>query len=163
MSACIIMPSVTGAAACSQPGRARSPHEVHMCGIITFARGKRCLIQTGDGIVTVPCVLEGSHPRRTRAAVAAVRAAGCAHGVPVAAARPMKTDKLLGCPKCRWLKNGCGACRERPTMERPSLRWKPSEGRFQDVRSLRTHRCASLDVEGFRVQRSTFICNVLDV
>ena len=42
---------------------------------------------------------------------------------------------MLGCPKCRWLKNGCGACRERPTLARPRQRWQPENGRYQHVRT----------------------------
>ena len=30
-------------------------------------------------------------------------------------------DRLLGCTKCRYLKNGCGACRERPVVERAKV------------------------------------------
>ena len=58
--------------------------------------------------------------------------------------RQVEVDALLGCPKCRWLKGGCGACRERPIMERQRLRWKPAEGRYQDVRhtSQSQHRSA---------------------
>ena len=40
-------------------------------------------------------------------------------------------DFMLGCPKCRWLKNGCGACRERPMLARPRQRWQPENGRYQ--------------------------------
>ncbi len=41
-------------------------------------------------------------------------------------------DPLYGCTKCRYLKTGCGACREVPVMERPSsVRWLPGAGRYQ--------------------------------
>lgn len=41
-------------------------------------------------------------------------------------------DVLLGCTKCRYLKGGCGACRDKPALERPkSLRWKPDGLRQQ--------------------------------
>ena len=44
-------------------------------------------------------------------------------------------DLLLGCTKCRYLKGGCGACRDKPSLERPkSLRWKPDASRQQKVR-----------------------------
>ena len=43
---------------------------------------------------------------------------------------------MLGCPKCRWLKNGCGACRERPMLARPRQRWQPENGRYQHVSKL---------------------------
>ena len=44
-------------------------------------------------------------------------------------------DVLLGCTKCRYLKGGCGACRDKPSLERPkSLRWKPDASRQQKVR-----------------------------
>lgn len=43
-------------------------------------------------------------------------------------------DVLLGCTKCRYLKGGCGACRDKPSLERPkSLRWKPDASRQQKV------------------------------
>ena len=46
-------------------------------------------------------------------------------------------DVLLGCTKCRYLKGGCGACRDKPALERPkSLRWKPDGLRQQKVSSL---------------------------
>lgn len=45
---------------------------------------------------------------------------------------PEEMDILLGCTKCRYLKGGCGACRDKPSMERPtSLRWKPDASRQQ--------------------------------
>ena len=45
-------------------------------------------------------------------------------------------DILLGCTKCRYLKGGCGACRDKPSLERPkSLRWKPDASRQQKVRA----------------------------
>ena len=44
-------------------------------------------------------------------------------------------DVLLGCTKCRYLKGGCGACRDKPSLERPkSLRWKPDASRQQKVK-----------------------------
>lgn len=47
---------------------------------------------------------------------------------------PEEMDILLGCTKCRYLKGGCGACRDKPSMERPtSLRWKPDASRQQKV------------------------------
>lgn len=47
---------------------------------------------------------------------------------------PEKMDVLLGCTKCRYLKKGCGACRDKPSLERPaSLRWKPDAGKEQKV------------------------------
>ena len=47
---------------------------------------------------------------------------------------PEEMDVLLGCTKCRYLKGGCGACRDKPSMERPaSLRWKPDASRQQKV------------------------------
>ncbi len=50
---------------------------------------------------------------------------------------PEEMDILLGCTKCRYLKGGCGACRDKPSMERPtSLRWKPDASRQQKVCSL---------------------------
>lgn len=46
-------------------------------------------------------------------------------------------DVLLGCTKCRYLKGGCGACRDKPSLERPrSLRWKPDASRPQKVRDF---------------------------
>lgn len=46
-------------------------------------------------------------------------------------------DVLLGCTKCRYLKGGCGACRDKPSLERPrSLRWKPDASRPQKVRAF---------------------------
>ena len=46
-------------------------------------------------------------------------------------------DILLGCTKCRYLKGGCGACRDKPSLERPkTLRWKPDASRQQKVRPL---------------------------
>lgn len=51
---------------------------------------------------------------------------------------PEEMDILLGCTKCRYLKGGCGACRDKPSMERPtSLRWKPDASRQQKVCLLR--------------------------
>ncbi|DBA76499.1 TPA: hypothetical protein ACH3X2_008560 [Trebouxia sp. C0005] len=45
---------------------------------------------------------------------------------------PEEMDILLGCTKCRYVKGGCGACRDKPSMERPtSLRWKPDASRQQ--------------------------------
>lgn len=50
---------------------------------------------------------------------------------------PEKMDVLLGCTKCRYLKKGCGACRDKPSLERPaSLRWKPDAGKQQKVTCL---------------------------
>ena len=49
---------------------------------------------------------------------------------------PVETDDLFGCTKCRYAKNGCAACRERPTISRPKQRWKPEAGRRQEVRRL---------------------------
>ena len=47
---------------------------------------------------------------------------------------PEEMDILLGCTKCRYLKGGCGACRDKPSLERPkSLRWKPDASRQQKV------------------------------
>ena len=47
---------------------------------------------------------------------------------------PEEMDVLLGCTKCRYLKGGCGACRDKPSMERPtSLRWKPDASKQQKV------------------------------
>jgi hypothetical protein len=40
-------------------------------------------------------------------------------------------DAMLGCPKCRWSRGGCGQCRERPAFSRPSARWNPAAGRLQ--------------------------------
>lgn len=49
---------------------------------------------------------------------------------------PEAMDVLLGCTKCRYLKGGCGACRDKPSLERPkSLRWKPDASRQQKVNS----------------------------
>lgn len=49
---------------------------------------------------------------------------------------PEAMDVLLGCTKCRYLKGGCGACRDKPSLERPkSLRWKPDASRQQKVRN----------------------------
>lgn len=48
---------------------------------------------------------------------------------------PPPTDDLFGCSKCRYAKNGCTVCRERPTFSRPKQRWKPQQGRPQDVSS----------------------------
>lgn len=51
-----------------------------------------------------------------------------------ASPEPEKMDVLLGCTKCRYLKKGCGACRDKPSLERPaSLRWKPDAGKQQKV------------------------------
>lgn len=37
-----------------------------------------------------------------------------------------------GCPKCKYLRFGCGSCRSRPpTWTRPRLRWRPAEGHHQ--------------------------------
>ena len=48
--------------------------------------------------------------------------------------RPEEVDILLGCTKCRYLKGGCGACRDKPSLERPkNLRWKPEASRQQKV------------------------------
>lgn len=48
---------------------------------------------------------------------------------------PEEMDVLLGCTKCRYLKGGCGACRDKPSLERPkNLRWKPDASRQQKVR-----------------------------
>ncbi|KAK9803401.1 hypothetical protein WJX72_006240 [[Myrmecia] bisecta] len=45
---------------------------------------------------------------------------------------PEEMDYLHGCTKCRYLKGGCGACRDKPIMERPkSVRWRPEAGRPQ--------------------------------
>ena len=50
---------------------------------------------------------------------------------------PEKMDVLLGCTKCRYLKKGCGACRDKPSLERPaSLRWKPDAGKEQKVNQV---------------------------
>ena len=57
--------------------------------------------------------------------------------LPVAAPPPLpppETDDLFGCSKCRYAKNGCTVCRERPIFSRPKQRWKPQQGRPQDVR-----------------------------
>ena len=50
---------------------------------------------------------------------------------------PEEMDILLGCTKCRYLKGGCGACRDKPALERPkSLRWKPDALRQQKASDL---------------------------
>lgn len=56
----------------------------------------------------------------------------------VAAAAAMPDhDVLLGCPKCRYAKNGCGVCRVSPAMARhKQLRWQPAAGRPQTVRHV---------------------------
>ena len=47
---------------------------------------------------------------------------------------PEEMDILLGCTKCRYLKGGCGACRDKPALERPkTLRWKPDASKQQKV------------------------------
>lgn len=54
-----------------------------------------------------------------------------------AAAAMPDHDVLLGCPKCRYAKNGCGVCRVNPAMARhKQLRWQPAAGRPQTVRPL---------------------------
>ena len=56
-------------------------------------------------------------------------------GAEAAADAPPPThDVLLGCTKCRYLKKGCGSCRDRPVIVRKrTLRWKPEEGRPQEA------------------------------
>ena len=49
---------------------------------------------------------------------------------------PEEMDILLGCTKCRYLKGGCGACRDKPALESPkSLRCKPDAPRQQKASS----------------------------
>ena len=64
-------------------------------------------------------------------------AATLAQAAVEATPEPEKMDVLLGCTKCRYLKKGCGACRDKPSLERPaSLRWKPDAGKQQKVTFL---------------------------
>ncbi|KAK9825321.1 hypothetical protein WJX74_009284 [Apatococcus lobatus] len=45
---------------------------------------------------------------------------------------PEDYDELYGCPKCRFTKSGCGACRQEALQRRlKSVRWRPSDGRSQ--------------------------------
>lgn len=72
--------------------------------------------------------------RQTKAGSAAQGKATAAAAVESSPELPEKMDILLGCTKCRYLKGGCGACRDKPSLERPaSLRWKPDAGKQQKV------------------------------
>jgi hypothetical protein len=62
------------------------------------------------------------------------RGGGRGRGRPKAQPRApaLPDDVLHGCPKCRYLRNGCGACRGKPAFTRMHNRWKPAEGRPQE-------------------------------
>lgn len=68
------------------------------------------------------------------------RGRGRGRGRPRAPPPPQPDDVLHGCPKCRYLRNGCGACRGKPAFVRTHNRWRPGEGRTQEVEAAPTFR-----------------------
>jgi len=83
----------------------------------------------GDSADPKDAAAAGGRPAR-RAAAAAAGYGGGGDGEP--APYDDGFDRLLGCTKCRYLKNGCGTCRARPVVERSkAVRWKPDGARPQ--------------------------------